>query len=100
MPVVLGEVDIIKSLLLLPGVTNAGEGASGFNVRGGGADQKFNFIRRSYHFNSSHVFSFFPVLIRCHKRFNVIQRREFRTLRKSFFCFGYSTKDGSSKVFM
>ena len=39
MPVVLGEVDVLKSILLLPGVTNAGEGASGFNVRGGGADQ-------------------------------------------------------------
>eukprot|EP01038_Epipyxis_sp_PR26KG_P019302 gene19302-27343_t len=39
MPVVLGEVDIIKSILFLPGVTNAGEGQSGFNVRGGGADQ-------------------------------------------------------------
>jgi hypothetical protein len=38
----LGEVDVLKSLLLLPGVTNAGEGASGFNVRGGGADQNFN----------------------------------------------------------
>ena len=38
-PVVLGEPDIIKSILLLPGVTNAGEGASGFNVRGGAADQ-------------------------------------------------------------
>jgi hypothetical protein len=35
----LGEVDVLKSILLLPGVTNAGEGASGFNVRGGGADQ-------------------------------------------------------------
>ncbi|MEY3439222.1 MAG: hypothetical protein RL265_1807 [Bacteroidota bacterium] len=33
MPVVLGEVDVLKSILLLPGVTNAGEGASGFNVR-------------------------------------------------------------------
>jgi hypothetical protein len=34
-PVILGEADVIKSILLLPGVTNAGEGASGFNVRGG-----------------------------------------------------------------
>ena len=34
-PAVLGEVDVIKSITLLPGVTNAGEGASGFNVRGG-----------------------------------------------------------------
>ena len=39
MPVVLGEVDVLKSLLLLPGVTSVGEGASGFNVRGGGAVQ-------------------------------------------------------------
>jgi len=38
-PVVLGEADIIKSIILLPGVTSAGEGASGFNVRGGAADQ-------------------------------------------------------------
>lgn len=38
MPAVLGEVDIIKSILQLPGVTNAGEGQSGFNVRGGSAD--------------------------------------------------------------
>jgi len=38
-PVVLGEVDLIKSITLLPGVTTAGEGASGFNVRGGSADQ-------------------------------------------------------------
>ena len=39
MPAVLGEVDIIKSITLLPGVTNGGEGASGFNVSGGAADQ-------------------------------------------------------------
>ncbi|MEE3225950.1 MAG: carboxypeptidase-like regulatory domain-containing protein, partial [Bacteroidota bacterium] len=38
-PVVLGEADVIKSILLLPGVTSAGEGASGFNVRGGAVDQ-------------------------------------------------------------
>src|SRR5690606_27416839 len=38
-PVVLGEADIIKAITLLPGVTNAGEGASGFNVRGGAVDQ-------------------------------------------------------------
>lgn len=35
MPVVLGEVDIIKSIQMLPGVTSDGEGSSGFNVRGG-----------------------------------------------------------------
>jgi hypothetical protein len=61
MPVVLGEVDILKSILLLPGVTNAGEGASGFNVRGGGADQNLILLDEAMIFNSSHVFGFFSV---------------------------------------
>jgi hypothetical protein len=61
MPVVLGEVDIIKSILLLPGVTNAGEAASGFNVRGGGADQNLILLDEASIFNSSHVFGFFSV---------------------------------------
>ncbi len=61
MPVVLGEVDIIKSILLLPGVTNAGEGQSGFNVRGGGADQNLILLDEAMIFNSSHVFGFFSV---------------------------------------
>ena len=61
MPVVLGEVDILKSILLLPGVTNAGEGASGFNVRGGAADQNLILLDEANIFNSSHVFGFFSV---------------------------------------
>ncbi|HEX7870353.1 MAG TPA: TonB-dependent receptor, partial [Chryseobacterium sp.] len=61
MPVVLGEVDVLKSILLLPGVTNAGEGASGFNVRGGGADQNLILLDEAAIFNSSHVFGFFSV---------------------------------------
>ena len=61
MPVVLGEVDIIKSLLLLPGVTNAGEGQSGFNVRGGGADQNLVLLDEATLFNTSHLFGFFSV---------------------------------------
>ncbi|MFB9079513.1 TonB-dependent receptor domain-containing protein [Flavobacterium procerum] len=61
MPVVLGEVDVIKSILLLPGVTNAGEGASGFNVRGGGADQNLILLDEATIFNPSHVFGFFSV---------------------------------------
>lgn len=60
-PVILGEVDIIKSLLLLPGVTNAGEGASGFNVRGGSADQNLILLDEATIFNSSHLFGFFSV---------------------------------------
>ena len=60
-PVVLGEADIIKSLILLPGVTSAGEGASGFNVRGGSADQNLILLDEAVVFNSSHLFGFFSV---------------------------------------
>ena len=60
-PAVLGEVDVIKSITLLPGVTNAGEGASGFNVRGGAADQNLILLDEAIIFNSSHLFGFFSV---------------------------------------
>ena len=60
-PVVLGEADVIKSLLLLPGVSNAGEGASGFNVRGVAADQNLILLDEATIFNSSHLFGFFSV---------------------------------------
>ncbi|TKD65811.1 TonB-dependent receptor [Flavobacterium sp. ASW18X] len=60
-PVVLGEADVIKSLVLLPGVTNAGEGASGFNVRGGAVDQNLILLDEATVFNSSHLFGFFSV---------------------------------------
>lgn len=61
MPVVLGEVDVIKSITLLPGVTNAGEGSSGFNVRGGAVDQNLILLDEATIFNSSHLFGFFSV---------------------------------------
>ena len=61
MPVLMGEVDIIKSLLFLPGVTNAGEGQSGFNVRGGGADQNLVLLDEATLYNTSHVFGLFSV---------------------------------------
>ncbi len=60
-PVVLGETDIIKAITLLPGVTNAGEGASGFNVRGGAADQNLILLDEATIYNSSHLFGFFSV---------------------------------------
>ena len=60
-PVALGEVDVLKALLTLPGVTNAGEGQSGFNVRGGGADQNLILLDEATIYNSSHVFGFFSV---------------------------------------
>lgn len=61
MPVILGEVDIVKSLLTLPGVTNAGEGQSGFNVRGGSADQNLILLDEATVYNSSHLFGLFSV---------------------------------------
>lgn len=60
-PVVLGESDIIKAITLLPGVTSAGEGASGFNVRGGAADQNLILLDEAIIYNSSHLFGFFSV---------------------------------------
>lgn len=61
MPAVMGEVDVLKSILTLPGVTNAGEGQSGFNVRGGGADQNLILLDEATIYNSSHFFGFFSV---------------------------------------
>ncbi|MFZ4679689.1 MAG: TonB-dependent receptor [Flavobacterium sp.] len=61
MPVLFGEVDIIKSILTLPGVTNAGEGQSGFNVRGGSADQNLVLLDEATIYNSSHLFGLFSV---------------------------------------
>ncbi len=60
-PVVLGEADVIKSITLLPGVTNAGEASSGFNVRGGAADQNLILLDEAIVYNSSHLFGFFSV---------------------------------------
>ncbi len=60
-PVVLGEVDIIKSIQLLPGVTNTGEGSAGFNVRGGAADQNLVLLDEGIIYNTSHLFGFFSV---------------------------------------
>ncbi|MFD1614414.1 TonB-dependent receptor [Gelatiniphilus marinus] len=60
-PVVLGEADIVKAITLLPGVTNAGEASSGFNVRGGSADQNLILLDEAVIYNSSHLFGFFSV---------------------------------------
>lgn len=60
-PVVLGEADVIRSLLLLPGVSNTGEGASGYNVRGGSAGQNLILVDNATVFNSSHLFGLFSI---------------------------------------
>lgn len=59
LPAFLGEVDVVKSLQLLPGVSTVGEGAGGFNVRGGKTDQNLILLNDGMIFNSSHVLGFF-----------------------------------------
>ncbi|MDW5288975.1 TonB-dependent receptor [Formosa sp. PL04] len=61
MPAVLGEVDLIKSIQLLPGVTSNGEGSNGFNVRGGATDQNLVLLDEAIIFNESHLFGFFSI---------------------------------------
>ncbi|NQV53522.1 MAG: TonB-dependent receptor [Flavobacteriales bacterium] len=60
-PQLLGEADIIRSIQLLPGVTTVGEGATGFNVRGGNIDQNLILLDESPLFSSSHLFGFFSI---------------------------------------
>ncbi|NJB86879.1 hypothetical protein GGR26_002656 [Lewinella marina] len=61
LPSLLGEVDVLRSIQLLPGVTSVGEGAAGFNVRGGSIDQNLVILDEAPVFNSSHLFGFFSV---------------------------------------
>src|SRR5688572_19426206 len=60
-PVLLGEVDILKTLQLLPGVRNAGEGNTGMYVRGGGPDQNLIMLDDAIVYNTGHLFGFFSV---------------------------------------
>lgn len=60
-PAFLGEADVIKSLQQLPGVSTVGEGASGFNVRGGSVGQNLILLDEATVYNSSHLLGFFSV---------------------------------------
>ena len=61
MPALFGEVDILKTLQLLPGVRNSGEGNSGFYVRGGGPDQNLIILDDAVVYNTGHLFGFFSI---------------------------------------
>jgi hypothetical protein len=61
MPALLGEVDIIRSLTLLPGISTVGEASNGFNVRGGNTDQNLILLDEAPIYNSSHLFGFFSI---------------------------------------
>lgn len=60
-PALLGEVDVLKSIQLLPGVMAAGEGNTGFYVRGGGPDQNLVLLDDATVYNTGHLFGFFSV---------------------------------------
>jgi outer membrane receptor for ferrienterochelin and colicin len=61
LPALLGEVDVLKAIQLLPGVLSAGEGSSGFYVRGGGPDQNLVLLDEATVYNSGHLLGFFSV---------------------------------------
>jgi len=60
-PSLMGEVDIIKAIQLLPGVQSVSEGGSGFSVRGGAPDQNLILLDESSVYNASHLMGFFSV---------------------------------------
>lgn len=60
-PALMGEVDVIKAIQMLPGVINAAEGSSGFSVRGGGIDQNLILLDEATVYNASHMMGFFSV---------------------------------------
>jgi len=59
LPPFAGEIDVLKSIILLPGVSTVGEASSGFNVRGGGSDQNLILLGGAPLYNPSHLFGFF-----------------------------------------
>lgn len=61
LPSFMGEVDIIKSITLLPGIQNGGEGSSGLYVRGGGPDENLMILDEAPVYNASHLMGFFSV---------------------------------------
>jgi len=61
LPVLFGETDILKTMQLLPGVRNAGEGNTGLYVRGGGPDQNLILLDDAIVYNTGHLFGFFSI---------------------------------------
>jgi len=61
LPAFMGEVDLVKTIQLLPGVSSAAEGGQGFYVRGGGPDQNLVLLDEAVVYNASHLFGFFSV---------------------------------------
>jgi hypothetical protein len=62
LPVLMGEADLIKSMVMMPGVQSVGEMSSGFNVRGGNTDQNLFLVDGAPLFNTTHLFGFFSMV--------------------------------------
>ncbi|HEY3390550.1 MAG TPA: TonB-dependent receptor [Prolixibacteraceae bacterium] len=62
LPVLMGEADLIKSMVMMPGIQSVGEMSSGFNVRGGNTDQNLVLLDGSPVFNTTHLFGFFSMI--------------------------------------
>ena len=62
LPVLMGEADVIKSMIMMPGVQSVGELSSGFNVRGGNSDQNLVLLDGAPIYNTSHLFGFFSMI--------------------------------------
>jgi len=100
-PAAMGEADVLKAALLLPGVQTVGEGASGFNVRGGSTDQNLILINDAPVFNTSHLFGFFSA-------FNPDVVKDFKLYKSGITAdyggrissvFDISTRNGNRKKF-
>ncbi len=61
LPAVIGEADVLRAIQLLPGVSSTSEASSGFNVRGGGADQNLILLDEATIYNATHLFGLFSV---------------------------------------
>ncbi len=61
LPAFMGEVDIIKTIQLLPGIQSGGEASSGLYVRGGGPDENLMILDEAPVYNASHLMGFFSV---------------------------------------
>lgn len=62
LPVLMGEADLMKSMVMMPGVQSVGEMSSGFNVRGGNTDQNLVLVDGAPLFNTTHLFGFFSMI--------------------------------------
>jgi hypothetical protein len=62
LPVLMGEADLLKSMVMMPGVQSVGEMSSGFNVRGGNTDQNLILLDGAPVFNTTHLFGFFSMI--------------------------------------